>query len=245
MKRTILLSFLCFAFFAANAQITVTPEESDGIFENQDISDNFLDLVVKFSVSNTTDEMIAIKWLREVEGDCDGFETAICDNNTCYFTTVSSNINANLNEPMFLEPQETFDEFALHIYPRTNAGCCEVKIHFSLVDDPDNILATSSIFSRVNADEDCNEIVSTADAAEIASLNLYPNPTNDFFMLTTTDLVSTVLLRNTLGQELKSYNYDIDGQYDVSNMSSGFYFIQMLDEQGATLKLLPLTINAN
>ena len=246
MKKTILLSLLCLSFFVAHAQIEVTPLETVESFQNQDIDDNFLDIEIKFSVTNTTDDMIAVKWLREVEGDCDGMETAICDNNQCYFTTISSNIMLpNLDAPMFLEANETFESMALHIYPRTNAGCCDVNIHFSLVDDPDNILATAAFTTSVNADENCQEIVSTQDAAELASIKLFPNPTSDFFKLTTTDLVSTISLRNTLGQEVKNYYFDMDGQYDVSNMPSGFYFIQMLDEKGATLKLLPLTINAN
>ena len=244
MKKTILLNVLCFAFFLTNAQISLTPEVSEGVFLNQDLSDNDLDLEVTFHVTNTTDEMLSIKWLREIEEDCPGWETQICDNVTCYFSHISSNITLpDLNVPMVLNRQETFDDFILHIKPRQNAGCCQVKVHFSLIDDPDNIITTATINARVNVEENC--VVSVEDAAEITSIKVFPNPTSDFFKLTTTDLVSTVLLKNTLGQELRNYNFEADGQYVVSNLPSGFYFIQMLDDEGATLKLLPLTINAN
>ncbi len=249
MRKFILLSFLCFAFFATKAQIIgLTPEVSDVSFQDQDLSINYLDLVVKMGVANLTDDKIAIKWLREVEGDCAGWETAICDNNTCYFQTISSNIMLpDLNEPMYLKAQESFDEMAVHIYPRTNAGCCQIKLHFSLVDDPDNILATATVNGNVNMDENCeNEILSSIeDATEIDAIKIFPNPTNEYFKLTSTQAVSTIILRNTLGQELMNYSYNEGGQYDVSNMSAGFYYIQLQDESGATLKLMPLTINAN
>ncbi len=250
MKKTILFSFIILAYFTSIAQvIEINPLVTDTIFQDQDLSISYLDLEIKVDVTNITDDKIALKWVREVKGECDGWETAICDNNKCYATFISSNITLpDLNEPMYLEAGESCPECAVHIYPRTNAGCCEIKVHYSLVDDPDNILGTLTVNANVNMDENCeNEIppLNTKNAAELAAIKVFPNPTSDYFTLSAIKDASTILLRNALGQEVMLYNYDIDEQYDISKMEAGLYFIQLLDKDANTLKMLQLAICAN
>ncbi len=226
----------------------MTPAAIDTVFLDLDLENNSEVVRLKIKVANLTADTIGIKWLRVVDEACDSWDIPIGDNNIHYFPAVSSNIqlDPDVNQPMYLDSLETYDFFQVEIYPRSNAACCEIKMHFSLADDPDNILATTVINANVNMDENCeNEIppLNTENAAELAPIKVFPNPTKDYFNLTTTEVFSSISLRNILGQEIINYSYSMDGQYNISNMPAGLYFIQLQDEVRGTLKLLPLTIN--
>ena len=246
MKKNLLICLLFFTCFAVKAQdiISLSATEVEANFQGQDMTNNWLDLSAEVAVTNMTDETIQIKWTRVVPGDCnESWETAICDNNTCYLPTVDTNWGPNANAgnvdvAFELGPNESFDHFAFHIYPRMNTGCCDVTVDFSLVGAPDDVLASVVFKSNVNMNDDCSALTSNQDVEAAKVISAFPSPTSDFFQLTENEVVDQISVYNAIGQLLKTFNY-VDGtQYDLSSEANGMYFLQLQNEEGENLKVL-------
>lgn len=74
--------------------------------------------------------------------------------------------------------------------------------------------------------------------SDVDGIEIYPNPTTAMTKLSlSNEQAVTVILRNSLGQHLKTFN-DIHGEIsiDLSSFSKGFYFLQFETEGGCTLK---------
>ncbi|WP_435414903.1 T9SS type A sorting domain-containing protein [Polaribacter aestuariivivens] len=70
---------------------------------------------------------------------------------------------------------------------------------------------------------------------------LYPNPTRNTFKFSTEKNIIEISLFNSLGKEVTQNMVKIsEKEYDISNLSSGLYFIKFVDENGLkkTKKLL-------
>ena len=88
--------------------------------------------------------------------------------------------------------------------------------------------------------------VSIVDATSIAdnnvsNLSIYPNPTQDYAILSGTNDNNVIRIVNTVGQTLQQIkaenNYTI---FSVQNLPAGLYYIQILNEHG--LQVLPLQV---
>jgi uncharacterized repeat protein (TIGR03803 family) len=74
-------------------------------------------------------------------------------------------------------------------------------------------------------------------------LNLFPNPANDFLQISSNKIVSnaTFVLRNSLGQEVLSWNETAIGpgyskKIDLGNLDNGIYFLEMNADGNKTVK---------
>lgn len=246
MKRTLLTAFslVLFACVMSAQDILVSPLVYDANFVGIDLTDNFQDLESDIHVTNNTGEEMEIKWTLEAPADCaDEWDMQICDNNNCYGFGVISNINPpgeGPNNPFVLQAGETFDEFALHVWPRMTAGCCQMMVHFSTVANPDDIIATAYFNVSVNMGG-CAFPTSTEEELETAAISVYPNPTTDMFTLTSNQVVDRVVVFNVLGKKIRSFNY-FDGEYyDISDLADGLYLVSMQNDNGQVLKTMRLS----
>ena len=237
---TILLTIIAFSLQAQ--KITVSPVHSVESYDNADLTNSNLDLETHIAVGNNTDEEIQLVWTRIIKENCpEDWETAICDNVTCYFTTISSNVDPEigLDAPFVLGPNETFNDFILHVKPKTVAGCCRVKVEFTTVEEPEVILETAVFDVGVNT-ADCAFSTSVQQVAEAQLVNVFPNPTSDAFTLTNNDVVKHIDLYNGIGQKLKSFDFE-NGEYlDVSDLNPGIYSLILKNDKGENLHTLML-----
>lgn len=238
-----LILILCAFTITTQAQIiTVDALHTVENFEDQDLSDNALDLEAHIAVTNNTSDQLSLVWNRIVTADCpDGWDTQICDNNLCYFYTIDSNVDdeIGLDAPFYLAANETFGDFILHVLPRGIPGCCRVKVEFSTVEDPDEIIETAIFDVSVNT-PNCDFSTSTKEIAEAQLVTVFPNPTTDAFTLSNNDVVKQVELYNTLGQKLKSFDFE-NGEYlDISELDSGIYSLVLKNSKGEALHSLML-----
>ena len=241
MKKIILLSGLILAgMFHLQAQITIEPETLDASFTSADLTNNWLDLETHVSVTNTSNETIEIKWEREIPANCpDTWETQVCDNNLCYgFATSTNYEEGGIMSPFVLDPGETFSIFAFHIWPHMTAGCCQPKIHFSLIDDPTNILATLTVNASVN-DASCFG-TPTEETSLLNGVALFPNPSFGQFTLTNNEVIKHLTIYNILGKQMKQVNYSNGDYVDVSELANGLYLVALQNKNGQTLKTLRL-----
>jgi len=236
-KFTFLLAF-CLISLALQAQ-TITVESLHTVenFENIDLTNPDIDLESHASVTNNTDQKINLIWKRIVKENCPlEWQTQICDNNLCYFYTVDSN---PADKPFELEAGETFDGFIFHALPRTVPGCCRVKVEFSTVENPDVVLETAIFDVSVNTPA-CDFSTNTKEIEEAKTVSIFPNPTHDRFTLSNNDVVNKIDLYNSLGQKLKTFDFE-NGEYmDISDLESGIYSIIMINAEGKALSTLML-----
>ena len=248
MKKTLLIYLLSFIGLAINAQVIGLPEtQIEANFQDVDLTTNWVELNTLFTVTNLTSDSIQVKWTREISPECNQeWESAIADNNLGYIPSVDTNWGVNTNgsevySASELGPNESYESFKLSVYPRMNVGCCDIKINFSLIEDPDSILATATLAVNVNMNDDCSAITTFSQDIEVAkSITAFPSPTADFFQLTENEVVRQIVIYNSVGQLIKTMNYTNGTSYDLTNESDGLYFLQLKNEEGENLKLLSL-----
>ena len=245
MKK-LLLSFFSLCLLAASLEAQVLSFDPgspiEGVFESVDLSVTN-DLEVHFKVTNNTDDVLDLKWVREVPSICsNAWQSQICDNDLCYFNTVSSNYvpNVGLVDPFTLQANETFDLFILHVFPGVEANCCPYLIHFFDINNWDDTLATVQVNVSVNM-PGCDFVISTKEElAAAASIKVYPNPAMDYFSLSENDVIKQITVYNILGKQVKSFNATNSQQYDIAELSSGIYLVGMMNEYGEVLKTVRL-----
>lgn len=73
-----------------------------------------------------------------------------------------------------------------------------------------------------------------------SSISIYPNPTSNTFYLQSSNPVKSIRILNLLGEEIKA-SINVNNNYysiDISQETSGIYLIQVLTENGITVKKL-------
>ncbi len=67
---------------------------------------------------------------------------------------------------------------------------------------------------------------------------LYPNPANDFFTIESESMIKEIILFNSLGEKVYSEKSFMQNKVDVnvSSLSSGFYFLNIINESGSIIK---------
>ena len=82
----------------------------------------------------------------------------------------------------------------------------------------------------VEAYEAGNQLASTS-AADL--LTIYPNPATNFFMLKNGDHIREVRVFNLVGREVLRQIHDgKDQEYKVTDLPTGMYLVQLLDNAG-------------
>lgn len=71
----------------------------------------------------------------------------------------------------------------------------------------------------------------------IVEMNIYPNPTTNFFKIESTVQTYSVHIYNAIGQRL-SQTIEPKARYDVSNLPKGIYFVKVFSESGVTTRML-------
>ena len=242
MKSTLSLLILLMAFSLQAQKITVNPAHVIESYENVDITNNDLDLENHISISNNTQDSIQLIWKRIETQDCpEEWQTQICDNNKCYYFTINSNVDEEngINKPFTLQLDETFNDFILHVFPRTVAGCCRVKVEFSTVQEPDVLLETA-VFDISTNTPNCNFGTSVQEIEEAKLVNVFPNPTSESFTLSNNDVIDQIDLYNNLGQKLKTFQFENGEYFNVTDLKAGIYSLVLKNKDGLTLHSLML-----
>lgn len=90
------------------------------------------------------------------------------------------------------------------------------------------VALTTTAFSQIAFNPKA-EIKRPADKIE---LQVYPNPTTDYFNLTDNEVVEKITVFTLLGREVKRFNYVKGEKYNVEELPRGMYLVQMTDRNG-------------
>jgi len=66
---------------------------------------------------------------------------------------------------------------------------------------------------------------------EKLGIKLYPNPTKNNFTIEGEIVIEKLAVYNLLGQNIKSF-YSNESNYDISELASGTYIIEVLTDKG-------------
>lgn len=229
MKTILFISF-SMASLMINAQsvFSLLPPDTSISIQIQDPAQLDFEYGLGIEIKNVTDDTLQMIWRKEIPSDCPPeWKVQISDSNISYPPNVFSNYNlgqTNNHNPVTILPNEMAPYgFHANLYTASTLGCCTVPVHFSLLDEPDSILATA-YFEYKLAGPDCSVV--SAKEAEDEGIEISPNPTNSFFNIKSTTQLSDVTIFNLQGARLETIKNDFN-QIDVSDLTSGIYFLKI------------------
>ena len=229
--RVIFTFFFFVFYFSTNSQsILITPADTTANIPTADLSDNWLLFSPRVSLTNTTDDTLNIVWRREFIGECPlAWDFLVSDLWNDYTPHINTNYDPSISlEAAFpLLPNQTEEAIHSHLYPRTVAGCCNVAIHISELNNPDSILATAYFNYRIN-DPDCSLV---NDIEEIKKeILIYPNPADNVVYIETEKPIQSIQVFDLNGKKLKT---EINNnQIKVDDLPNGILIFKLVMKNG-------------
>lgn len=216
MHRIILFLLIS---ISAQAQIpfSISPNNAEGFGSASDIFFN-ADAVL----FNNADSTITFEWERTFVEMPSGWETSVCTNFTC------------------LAPTLAFGEFTIEsgysmdlnctFFPNNVAGDGEVKLKVWIKNDTTQII-TQTYFGFADA-------VSTIESEIEQSINIFPNPTQGSFKLSSDLDFKEIEIYTSKGELVQKLGKQTI--YDIQYLPTNLYFINVLSEQNEVLAILKL-----
>ncbi|MCB0665260.1 MAG: T9SS type A sorting domain-containing protein [Saprospiraceae bacterium] len=223
MKQILLSIIFIFCVFQISAQVTLVLNPEMVL---TDVDPVEFETVAHSYITNTGEDTITIRWIRQVEAISMGWQSAICDINACYSVETDSTPSDFL---LTLAPGDS-SMLDVHIRPGGLDGSANIKVRVEDVSDPENSVTGEYLFN----------MVSPTFNLKRESLKIYPNPAVDYFQLSDYDQVQQVAVSNLVGQELRRYNVYPGSKFNVSGLQRDIYLIRLLDSRNKVIKTFRL-----
>ncbi|MBT8326907.1 MAG: T9SS type A sorting domain-containing protein [Bacteroidia bacterium] len=215
-KITLILCLLVFGM-AGFAQINFEKDTVPKIYVDQASFDYSSKNQLTNSSVDAKDTLFT--WTRVLEDIPATWETAICDQTTCYPPELST-------KDLILKQGDFFD-FKVNFYPYNTAGCGKAKI------------VIQSKVNPSNKDSFYTEVCSFDAAASVkdvkTTVNLYPNPAKDFIVVNTSITgLYTVNIYDILGVLKLSKGISSGNSLDIKTLGKGVYILRIEGDANAT-----------
>ncbi len=238
MKHT--LPFFLFLFFtshtfAQDAKLVIDPVTVEDTYSG-DLSNPNLDIELHATVKNVSPDSLSLRWERIILDQPTEWLTQVCDNNFCYEAPISTNfdLEKGINEPVILAPDSSF-VLIFHVLPKTQAGIGRFELPFSLIEEPTEILEKVTFIANVG------EVTSVNDFRN-RRITAYPNPTIDYFQLSSHQGINKIVIYSMLGKRVKTFDQIFAGKkYDVIDLPNGLYLISLMNDNEGVVKTLRLS----
>jgi hypothetical protein len=232
MKQLLLLLTFSLAANLLPAQDVVlslspNPSEANDIINMND--PNF-ELVAYATLTNVSSSPVSVRWTRIMPTLPMGWEVLVCDNVSCYPPFVSSNVmpEFDLNELVVLAPGGTTN-LDVHVLPHQFAGSTTVNIQFTIGTDT-TVVHTGTYNFNASLTSSANNGFGKQD------IRVFPNPTIDYFQLSTGSQVSRVAVYNTLGRQVRLFDAVEGKRYSLAGLPDGMYMVSLLDSRYRNIK---------
>jgi hypothetical protein len=227
MKRLLpIVAALVFTSFLAYSQISVSVDPQTFTMSG---TASQTDVAYHVDVTNNGSQPVSLLWSRRVAGAPAEWWTWICDANLCYTPEVNS---CPTSKPNVVAPGGTF-EMIFHMNPRNVEGSGEFDLNISDMDG--NILATI----------DGNILIgttSTDNGTSDAKLTLFPNPTSDYFQISSLSGLKSIEVFNIVGTKVKSFDAVPQKQYFIGDLSEGMYLVRLISSSKKILKTVRMSV---
>jgi hypothetical protein len=217
MKHPLLLFLFLFPFYAASQSLSIRPNMVE-----TDVDHTKFETVAHSFLTNNSDEEVTIRWSRKVINSTVGWESAICDNNACYATTVDSALMS-----VILGPGDSTN-LDVHIRPNGIEGSAHIDLVAYNINNPDERVEGSFFF---------NQTLSVSPI-ELEAIKIYPNPASDYFQLTSYEHVDQVMVYNLVGRHLRTFIAYPSEKFNISDLQRGMYLIRLIDRKKDVIKTL-------
>ncbi len=91
-----------------------------------------------------------------------------------------------------------------------------------------SLFFTTAIFAQ-NSQTEPQEDQIFAQLNSKKNISVFPNPADDYIGLSNSDDVKQLIVFNVVGRKMKSFMVSEGGKYEISELPTGMYLIQMLD----------------
>lgn len=226
MENTIRL--LCFLLFSTLSigQSAILPLPSDTLVNaTVDLSDEYIEVHINNKIKNISPDTLRVKWEIVPVGCPDSWKFIGGDENGKYSFSTNSNYNPNGQPmvPLVLEPTDPYSIIILIVRPTYTAGCCEVYMNYSLIEQLDSVIASTHYDIRVNLPE-CVSAVNDEVAAP--GVTISPNPFSAIFEINSKTPVASLQAFNSIGDAIRC-NTSEQGQYELLDAPPGIYFLSL------------------
>ena len=222
MKRLLLLSFIfCSLSVLVSAQsFDLTFDDSVVVFDCVPGAD--FDIINHGFVTDLSGSSNDLYWVRNEIYLPDGWGSAICDYERCYFQTVGErSLDLTGNQ------MSTFD---LHLYNNNVQTGDSAVIEICVFEDGDTTTMQCATITFV-----C-DASSTADEPVVEQqLVLSPNPATNYFQIENKDQVGRVEVYNIIGAKLKAFDTRETAVYQVDDLPSGIYLVRLYDKDDSSV----------
>lgn len=217
MKNFILFALIFFAANVTAQDFSVTPNPT---VDFEIVNDG--EVVGKAVIKNESSLTKEYIWERTVVSGCNNDLTWFCDPNLCYIPSVST-------QTFQLEAggEGPFELHATFSSPDQRELVVQIKVYE--VGNESNVIDAMYEYTF----NSCT--TSTFDEAEISKIDLFPNPTTDNFTLTNVEKVDNIVIHNLLGSPLKQYLVTENTTYDIADLPSGVYLVQLYSNEGEVI----------
>jgi hypothetical protein len=226
MKYKIICLFLFFSGFL-NAQSVVLLQQDSVIYieENVDISDYYKEFRLDLYYNNNTQDTISIHWRRELSGNCPAaWEIITADDNITYTPFVNQSIYS-----ITMLPADSNFFLINFFYPRSVAGCCDVKMIFSRANPPTFDIDTAYYRIGINS----NGCMTTSTIVQnFEEIHLSPNPTHGIVNISNSHLIEAVEVLDMAGRIRQQWDFPILKEMDISFLEKGIYIFRIKNRSG-------------
>jgi hypothetical protein len=205
---------------SVNAQTMLTLEPNP---VSMVVKSNDLDVAGKASLKNNSKDTLIVKWSRKIENITQGWSSAVCDKNFCYIPTIDT-------MKLVLAPGE-ISNMDIHVYPMGISGSAKVTLRIEQVGSPDNFVLGAYFF---------NQTTPLKSDVEKDAIQLYPNPAQEYFMVTSPVVLGKIELYNITGDKAKVYYAYKNKRYYIDDVPSGIYMVRLLNLQQEIVKTVVL-----
>jgi len=228
MKQFLLLIFSVVCLSSLSAQSPLTLSHSDTICITGNPTTQKLE-AHSFIVNNTNKAM-NIQWFLTNMTQPNGWETSICDANQCYPPSVLTNVisGGDPDAPVVLMSGDS-SSIAMGAYPNGARGIGFTQLCFTTVEDPTVELGCMTYKFAVG-------VTSSVEDAPTPVMEIFPNPTADYFGLTHSNALKEINVYNMLGRKQRTFKVGQGKKYFVGDMPAGMYLLAFIDKDGKVTK---------
>ncbi|MCB0517498.1 MAG: T9SS type A sorting domain-containing protein [Lewinellaceae bacterium] len=211
MKKYLLFFALLAGFGTLRSQVAI---ENDSTYTT--VPSGSVDVAAHNTIDNNSNQQKTFQWVRTVISAPAEWTSGVCDKNLCYFETVST-------KQFVMEAQETGATLDLHLYPNNYyAGLGVFELTVSEVADPANSASAIYVFDTG---------ISGTKEIQLANFKAYPNPTAGLFTLSGTEgKIAYLAIHDLSGKQVQRFSVAEGDWYDIANLPTGTYMMNLLDE---------------
>lgn len=228
MKQFLLLIFSVVCFGSLTAQSELMLSHTDTVCTITSSNDKKLE--AKTFIVNNSNKPMNIQWSLTNMAQPDGWETSICDANQCYPPSVLTNVisGGNPDAPVVIMPGDSSNIY-MDAFPNGARGIGFTQICFTTVEDPTDELGCMTYKFAVG-------VTSSVEDAPTTMMEIFPNPTADYFGLTHSNLLEEINVFNMLGRKQRTFKVGQGKKYFVGDMPAGMYLLAFTDKDGKVTK---------